>query len=657
MAYRVLNSKQKKSAIWHQKKSQSNADFGKAPRPFDTPGYHVFRNERRKRIDEPYEVKERHPFIPDIQSWYLPRDKMIPPHEPFNMNDIMRREIGGKVWVDNKMTFDVMLQTLMSCKRHITHDLEMAYERSYDGNLVALLQFSTGMEHFLVDVFPLWNQIPRLQELMEDPEKVKVMHGCTNDLMVWQKYWNIYPINVVDTQLLYKAINKGDPIGLDKFLNETVPGANMKKGFQSADFCLRELPKELQEYALDDVRLLWYAFENYKLQVQNCCDEDVFEIQVLMKRLMMKTYASPRKSVYDTIDINLVGTDNESLFFELYEWRDEIAKRNDVHPTSVMKDESMNGIASTSIIPESGPKPYRFVSGTDILELLTKVFNFAKAHSIKNGIKIPSSTQTAVVQPRVRSEVRRVYAQIAVADTVSKRTVEVGTENQFKRKYAEIQSFDQELVESEKLLEKIDEMMDTEENEKVALQETFSRDFDVLNSQMEMEKEPGELEDMDTYDANANTEHHDTTTTNQEENPAEYGENNEDVLVIGISDKDKLDDNLDFNYESNYVKVHTATMQTFFVKDVTNNPNVSVKERYRLVMKNVCMKCICKDTGHIGRNCPFKHLDDRSPEVQGMIANNKRMLHTTNPFIKEHEARRHSDRHQRAKVLKGKSVN
>ncbi|CAL8123719.1 unnamed protein product [Orchesella dallaii] len=452
MAYRVLNSKQKKSAIWHQKKSQSNVDFWKAPRPFDTPGYHVFRNERRKRIVEPYEVKERHPFIPDIQSWYLPRDKMIPPHEPFNMNDIMRREIGGKVWVDNKMTFDVMLQTLMSCKRHITHDLEMAYERSYDGNLVALLQFSTGMENFLVDVFPLWNQIPRLKEWMEDPEKVK-------------------------------------------------------------------------------------------------------------------------------------------------------------------------------------------------------------AHSIMNGIKIPSRTQTAVVKPSVRSEVRRVHAQTAVADTFNKRTVEIGTEEQFQRKYANIQTFDQELIESEKLLEKIDEMMETEENEKLALKETFSRDFVMLNSQMEMEKEPGELEDMDTYDANANTGHHDTTTTNQEENPAEYGENNDDVLVIGISDKDKLEDNLDCNDESNYVKVHTATMQTFFVKDVTNNPNVSVKERYRLVMKNVCMKCICKDTGHIGRNCPFKHLDDRSPEVQRMIVNNKRMLHTTNPFIKEHEARRHYDRHQRAKVLKGKSVN
>jgi len=600
----MLSARTNKTAEWRSKKDSMIREFGKAVRPFEDPKYKVFREERRKRIEFPFQPLEEHPNIPVV---FLEPEDLFPPVWEYTLKDVEESQNRNKIWIKDQEGFLMMLNKLKKATTHITMDMEFAPDRCYEGAHPALMQFSTGTEHFVVDVFPLWTEIYKLKALMEDAMKLKVTFGSVNDLHAWQRYWNIYPTNIVDAQEAYRAVKKGEPIGLDKFASEMIPGVSLNKIYQHADFCVRrmgKLPEKLFNYAVDDVRILWFAWENLKLDLQRCDDEVIDNIRFNCKKVMQNTYKTLRKSSQQLMNASLQYTINEEAFNEIYRWRDYIARALDVFPDIVMSKEMMNKIATSLVIPSTGPRPYHYANKDDVDELYNILKRFTDKRN-KNYAQFAEAPRRRKVEiPVVMIEDDEWISTVELIDSIDEK---ISLETGAITSVAEVTT----TAEKTKLVERVVEVQDdfipdsAWENK-----DEIMRDGDVLNI---------DIEDHERI-----------------EDPA-----------IESSHVAHIDEAWNAHNDERPNDEEKAKKNTTF-EECTND-----RERYTFVMQGICMKCFIGGGDHIGRNCPYKRLADRTPKIHHEIRERKRKLYEKYPFIAEHEAKRHYDRHQRTQQMKG----
>merc|ERR1719233_2658644 len=77
-------------------------------------------------------------------------------------------------------------------------DLEGHTYRTYQG-ITCLIQISTDTRDYLVDPFNIWEEMTGLNEIFANPNIVKVLHGCQQDIMWLQRDFSVYLVNVFDT--------------------------------------------------------------------------------------------------------------------------------------------------------------------------------------------------------------------------------------------------------------------------------------------------------------------------------------------------------------------------------------------------------------------------------------------------------------------------
>lgn len=143
--------------------------------------------------------------------------------------------------------------------------------------MTCLVQIATSSNVYLVDPFSTSTLIQKdLKSFLEREDIIIVTHGCVNDMRWLKRDFGIFPVAVVDVQLIYQSMNRGDLISFDKLLKIMVPDFEMtdereenKKVFQMADWRLRPIPIALQRYAQKDVYGLLYIWEEFKKQVNN----------------------------------------------------------------------------------------------------------------------------------------------------------------------------------------------------------------------------------------------------------------------------------------------------------------------------------------------------------------------------------------------------
>jgi exosome complex exonuclease RRP6 len=58
---------------------------------------------------------------------------------------------------------------------------------------------STRKKDYIIDVFPIWREVPLLKRIMEDEKIIKVMHGAEMDTKWLQRDFNVHIINLFDT--------------------------------------------------------------------------------------------------------------------------------------------------------------------------------------------------------------------------------------------------------------------------------------------------------------------------------------------------------------------------------------------------------------------------------------------------------------------------
>ena len=131
---------------------------------------------------------------------------------------------------------------------------------------IGLLQVCDGEGSYLLDPLALedWGAF---RELLQAPEVLKVLHSCSEDLLVFKEYFDLIPGPIFDTQRAAAFLGMGYSISYQNLVSELLD-IHVGKGETRSDWLRRPLSEEQKAYAALDVAYLpgMYAYLKEKLQ-------------------------------------------------------------------------------------------------------------------------------------------------------------------------------------------------------------------------------------------------------------------------------------------------------------------------------------------------------------------------------------------------------
>ena len=135
-------------------------------------------------------------------------------------------------------------------------DLEHHDVHSYRG-FTSLIQISTREKDYIIDPFPLFHSLEKLNKFTTDPAVKKTFHGADMDIQWLQRDFGVYVVNMFDTGQAARVLGLAGGFGLANLL-DTFCKVKTNKLFQMADWRMRPLSKDMLNYARIDTHYLLY---------------------------------------------------------------------------------------------------------------------------------------------------------------------------------------------------------------------------------------------------------------------------------------------------------------------------------------------------------------------------------------------------------------
>lgn len=153
------------------------------------------------------------------------------------------------IWIDNDTDLAQLCQRWRD-QGAVAVDTEfMRSETFYP--IAALLQIGDGRGCYLIDPLAIEDFEP-LKQLFRDSSVTKVLHACSEDLEVFQRWLGVVPSPVFDTQIGAAFAGYGFSIGYAGLI-KAVLGIEIPKGETRSDWLQRPLSVPQKNYAALDV--------------------------------------------------------------------------------------------------------------------------------------------------------------------------------------------------------------------------------------------------------------------------------------------------------------------------------------------------------------------------------------------------------------------
>ncbi|OQO05150.1 hypothetical protein B0A48_08170 [Cryoendolithus antarcticus] len=282
-----------------------------------------------------------HPYQLEIEQYRYPAE-VYTYAEPILYHPF---ESTTATFVDTEDALYEMLEGLKKVKL-IAIDLEHHDQRSYIG-IVSLMQISTRDRDWIVDTLKPWRRkLQCLNEVFADPSVVKVLHGAHMDSIWLQRDLGLYLVGLFDTHHASRAL--GYPGGSYAYLLQRFTGVQAQKQYQTADWRMRPLSKELLDYARSDTHYLLYIYDHMRNELIERSDfhapnfekDKVHDVCERSKDYALQRYKHP---VYD-FDFGQgsggwyklvsrtpasLNKEDFAIFRALHKWRDDVAREQD----------------------------------------------------------------------------------------------------------------------------------------------------------------------------------------------------------------------------------------------------------------------------------------------------------------------------------------
>lgn len=246
-------------------------------------------------------------------------------------------------WIDTPKALQELTRRLKTENiREIALDLEAHSYRSF-GGMTCLIQMTFAKENFLIDPFPLWNELSQgLGPVLANPKIVKVLHGADSDVQWLQRDFGLYIVNLFDTGRAARVLRLAG-FGYAHLLHHYV-GFVADKSHQLSDWRQRPLPRAMKEYAIMDTHYLLDIYEHLKYDLSKHPTGSVKQVLDLSREVCMIRYAPPpfkpdgyrslmkrerRGRPSSSASKTELNETQEEVLKALWDWRDQIARQAD----------------------------------------------------------------------------------------------------------------------------------------------------------------------------------------------------------------------------------------------------------------------------------------------------------------------------------------
>ena len=145
----------------------------------------------------------------------------------------------------------------------------------------ALYQVSAGGNLFLIDPLTISDWSPFIA-CLNDPNIIKVMHACMEDLELISCHLNIVPNSIFDTQLANAFQQPDYSISYARLVND-VHQIELAKGETRSDWLQRPLTDKQIKYALEDVLYLESLYDVLSARLQSL-GRDSWFVDMMLRR-------------------------------------------------------------------------------------------------------------------------------------------------------------------------------------------------------------------------------------------------------------------------------------------------------------------------------------------------------------------------------------
>ncbi|WP_339512776.1 ribonuclease D [Pseudomonas sp. RL_15y_Pfl2_60] len=240
--------------------------------------------------------------------------------------------------------------------------------------IAGLIQVSEGERAYLIDPLLISDWTP-FAALLENPEVVKVVHACSEDLEVFLRLTSSLPAPLFDSQIAAGYLNLGFSMGYSRLV-KAVLDIELPKGETRSDWLKRPLSETQVSYAAEDVLHLAHVYrelqaklspEKYQWVLEDCAD--------MVNNLGREI--EPREAYREAKLAWKLSRAQLAVLRELCAWREHEARARNQPRNRILREHSLWPLAKTqpdnlqslARIEEMHPKTVR-QDGEFILQLI-----------------------------------------------------------------------------------------------------------------------------------------------------------------------------------------------------------------------------------------------------------------------------------------------
>ena len=243
---------------------------------------------------------------------------------------------------------------------------------------LGLIQLYDGERVSLIDPLAITDFSPFVA-LLSNPKVLKILHSCSEDLLVFLQKFDQLPCPMIDTQIMARFLGLGTSAGLAKLAQQYL-NVEIDKGATRTNWIKRPLSDIQLQYAAGDV---WYLLPLYRIlekelaktpweqAVRDDCELALSKMHKLQERDSEKAYLDiPNAWKLNPLELSRLRI--------LAQWRQNVAIERDLALSYIVKSDNLwkvakNNPRNTSEMLEIGLTENEVrVRGKKILQLLAQ---------------------------------------------------------------------------------------------------------------------------------------------------------------------------------------------------------------------------------------------------------------------------------------------
>ena len=313
-----------------------------------------------------------------------------------------------RVITDNAALLEIC--NLAQMKSAVALDTEFMRVSTYFPKL-GLIQLYDGERVSLVDPLAITDFSPFVA-LLSNPKVLKILHSCSEDLLVFLQEFDQLPRPMIDTQIMARFLGLGTSAGLAKLAQQYL-NVEIDKGATRTNWIKRPLSDIQLQYAAGDV---WYLLPLYHIlekelaktpweqAVRDDCELVLAKTHKLQERDSEKAYLDiPNAWKLNPLELSRLRV--------LAQWRQNVAIERDLALSYIVKSDNLwkvakNNPRNISEMLEMGLTENEVrVRGKKILQLL------AQARRISSN-DYPKPIERISEDPRYKKTIRLLQEKV-----------------------------------------------------------------------------------------------------------------------------------------------------------------------------------------------------------------------------------------------------